>query len=207
MIWVGLSVLIWGGLHSLLATHKAKELARAWWGEKSQRYYRLLYNLWAGLSFLPILLIAFLVPDRGLYTAPMPWFAMMVAGEILAMIALVVGFRQTDGWEFLGLRQLMGNSAGEHRDGPVEVVKGRLVTSGLYRYVRHPLYTAGLVFIWLLPLMTVNVLAINIAMTIYVVVGAHYEEKKLRLEFGQEYERYSAITPMFIPFNKRNKVR
>jgi len=196
MLWLVLSVLLWGLLHSLLASLKVKELARQVFGLGVNRFYRLAYNVFAGVSFLPVLAVMFLVSDRSLYIVPLPWSLFLVAGELLAVAALVVGFLQTDAWEFLGLRQL-GES-----DRP-----SKLTTSGLKHYVRHPLYSAGLAFIWLMPLMTVNVLAINMALTVYVIIGAYLEERKLRREFGQDYADYMAATPMFIPFLKGNKSR
>jgi protein-S-isoprenylcysteine O-methyltransferase Ste14 len=120
----------------------------------------------------------------------------MALGELLTVTALVIGFLQTDAWEFLGLRQLGGSD--KH---------SKMTASGLYHHVRHPLYSAGLVFIWLMPLMTANVLAINIALTVYVITGAYFEERKLQREFGQDYANYMAVTPMFIPFLKGNKSR
>jgi protein-S-isoprenylcysteine O-methyltransferase Ste14 len=206
MFWLIFSVLLWGALHSLLASLKAKEMILRWSGGALGRYYRLAYNLLAGLSFLPVLVIAAVTPDRRLYSLQLPWSALMVFGEILAVIALLVGFRQTDTWEFLGLRQLKDIGPDRQPGGPVETARGTLVKSGLYRYVRHPLYSAGMAFIWLIPLMTVNVLAINIAVTVYVVFGAYFEERKLRQEFGQEYTDYAAKTPMFVPFLKGNKM-
>lgn len=205
MFWIIFYVLMWGFFHSLLASLKAKEMVLYWFGEYMARFYRLAYNLLAGLSFLPVLVIAAVTPDRRLYIVPLPWSALMGFGEILAVVALVVGFRQTDAWELLGLRQFTGAASSSKSDGFVETHQGHLVKSGLYRYVRHPLYSAGMVFIWLLPVMTTNVLAINIALTVYVVVGAYFEECKLRREFGREYTDYTAVTPMFIPFLKGNK--
>jgi protein-S-isoprenylcysteine O-methyltransferase Ste14 len=196
MLWIVLSVLLWGLVHSLLATHKSKEFARRVLGAGLERFYRLAYNVFAVVSFLPVLVVMFLVPDRTLYLVPLPWSLFMVGGELLAVAALFSSFRQTDIWDFIGLRQL-GES-----DKP-----SKLTTSGLYKYVRHPLYSAGMAFIWLLPLMTVNILMVNIAMTVYVIIGASFEERKLRRAFGQEYIDYSAVTPMFIPFLKGNKSR
>jgi protein-S-isoprenylcysteine O-methyltransferase Ste14 len=195
MLWLVITVLLWGLLHSLFASHKAKELARQVVGPRLHRFYRLAYNVFAGLSFLPVLAVMFLVPDHTLYLVPLPWAIFLVAGELLAVAWLVIGFRQTDAWEFIGLRQL-GES-----DKP-----SNLTTSGLYRYVRHPLYSAGLAFIWLMPLMTVNILTINISLTVYVIAGAYFEERRLRDEFGQDYADYMATTPMFFPFLKGNKI-
>jgi protein-S-isoprenylcysteine O-methyltransferase Ste14 len=75
-----------------------------------------------------------------------------------------------------------------------------MVTGGFYKYARHPLYTAGLIFIWLLPSMTCNLLALNIGLTVYLFVGAYFEERKLLLEFGEAYAEYRRRTPMFVPF-------
>ncbi len=205
MFWLILSVFLWGILHSLLASVKAKEIVRRLLGLYRARYYRLAYNLLAGLSFLPVLLIAAVIPDRRLYAVPLPWSVIMGLGEFLAVIMLLLAFRQTDIWEFLGLRQLMSAASGSPSESPLEAQNGRLVTSGLYLYIRHPLYLAGLIFIWLLPVMTVNILVINLALSVYIVVGAYFEERKLRREFGQEYTDYAAVTPMFIPFLKGNK--
>ena len=194
MIWLILAVLLWGILHSALASLKAKDLARGWIGTRLMRFYRLLYNFLAVLTFIPILGLAAVTPDRKLYLVPFPWSGLMVIGEILAVVTLMVGFLQTDAMDFIGVRQLEASKR-----------SARLTTSGLYHYVRHPLYSAGLAFIWLLPYMTANVLAINIGLTIYVLGGAFFEERKLRREFGQQYANYATVTPMFVPFLKGNK--
>jgi protein-S-isoprenylcysteine O-methyltransferase Ste14 len=65
--------------------------------------------------------------------------------------------------------------------------------------VRHPQYTGGLVFIWLFPIMTCNVLALNIGLTIYIIIGAIFDERKLVQEFGEAYIQYCHHTPMLIP--------
>lgn len=207
MFWLLASILLWGVLHSLLASLRAKSLACRWFGERFARFYRLFYNLFAVLSFLPVLAAAALTPDRVLYLVPLPWSGLMVFGQLLAVVLLLVGFLQTDVWEFLGIRQLNTPAGCEPVNAPLETQQGELVTTGLYRYVRHPLYTAGLAFIWLMPLMTVNLLVINLGLTIYIVVGTFFEERKLRRQFGQAYANYAAVTPMFLPFLKGNKAR
>ena len=95
---------------------------------------------------------------------------------------------QTDVLSFVGLRQLI---EGEE--------KSDLVTSGLYRFVRHPLYTFSLLILWLSPSMTVNSFIVYAALTIYILIGTVFEERKLLREFGEEYANYKSITPMLIP--------
>jgi len=191
MVWLFLSVLLWGSVHSLLASLKAKELFQGWFGTKIMRFYRLVYNAFAGLSFLPVMALLVLTKSRTLYVVPLPWSVLMILGEILAVAGLVIGFLQTDAWEFLGLRQL-GESAGP----------SQLKTKGLYHLVRHPLYATGLAVIWLFPIMTYNFLAMNVGLTFYIFIGAFFEERKLRREFGLKYIDYEALTPMLVPFIK-----
>ncbi len=74
-----------------------------------------------------------------------------------------------------------------------------MVVHGLYRWVRHPLYTAGLLFIWLTPVMSINLLALNIGLSVYLVVGAIFEERKLLQAFGPAYAEYQQRTPMLVP--------
>jgi protein-S-isoprenylcysteine O-methyltransferase Ste14 len=196
-VWLIFSILVWGFLHSIFASQQFKAFTRRLLGPGVERVYRLGYNLFAGLSLVAVLALAALTVDNNLYNVPLPWSALMIAGEFLAGMALAVGFLQSHPFEFLGL-SLLGS--------PIEET-GRLTTTGLYRYLRHPLYTAGLLLIWLVPRMTVNLLVMDLALTAYIFIGANLEERKLRREFGQEYDDYTAVTPMFVPFLKGNKSR
>jgi len=193
IFWLVFYIVIWGIVHSFLASLQVKVFICRIFGPAIMRVYRLAYNAFAVFTFLPVLVIAGLAPDRRLYTVPLPWSGLMVLGELLAVVVLLVGIVQTGALEFVGIEQLIG--AGEK--APV-----KLVTNGLYRYVRHPLYSAGMVFIWLAPLMTVNLLTINIAASLYLIIGAVFEERKLQRQYGQAYADYKAVTPMFIPFLK-----
>ncbi|HSF82127.1 MAG TPA: isoprenylcysteine carboxylmethyltransferase family protein, partial [Anaerolineales bacterium] len=145
---------------------------------------------------LPVLALPALLPDRELYRLPAPWLYLTLTGQALAALALAIGLLQTGVWAFLGLRQLFQPAV---EDPPVLVVRG------LYSWVRHPLYTAGLLLIWLLPVMTTNLLALNLGLTLYIVVGAVFEERKLLREFGQAYLDYQRRVPMIVPFLGRGK--
>jgi len=181
---------VWGGIHSLLASQAAKDLARRWFGDMAERGYRLGYNLFSILSFLPVLMLVVVLPDRMLYSIPFPWLVLTLAIQAAALLALLIGVRQTGLSSFLGFGQLLERRA----EG-----QAAMIVDGLYRWVRHPLYTAGLVFIWLLPVMTLNILALNIGSSAYLVIGALFEERRLVREFGQAYITYRQQTPMLIP--------
>lgn len=181
---------LWGLVHSWLAATRPKTLAKRWFGQAAERGYRLAYNLFAGITLLPVLALAALLPDRQLYQLPSPWLWAALTVQGLALIALAIGLWQTGVWRFLGVEQLFQ---------PCSNDEAKLVVHGLYRWVRHPLYTAGLAFIWFSPLMTVNLLVLNIGLTGYILIGAWFEERKLRREFGEAYAEYQRRTPMLIP--------
>lgn len=185
-----LVVLVYGLVHSLLASLWFKDLICRWMGSSADRWYRLVFNLLAGLTFLPVVAVPALLPDQSLYAIHFPWVLITSMGQLLAVYALLIGLRQTGVWQFLGLRQMVTSEKAD----PPEFVGG-----GLYRHVRHPLYTAGLVFIWLTPLMTLNILALNLGLTGYLIIGAKFEERKLEREFGEVYLSYREKTPMLIP--------
>jgi protein-S-isoprenylcysteine O-methyltransferase Ste14 len=185
-----LAVLIYGFFHSLLASLWVKRRARLWFGPETERWYRLAYNALAVISLVPILAMTALLPDRMLYAIPSPWALIPLSIQGLALIAVIVGVWQTGLLSFFGLQQFLHPS---RSNPPVMVV------SGLYRWVRHPQYSAGLVFIWLTPVMTLNILAMNLGLTIYLLVGALLDERKLIKEYGIDYEEYMARTPMLIP--------
>jgi protein-S-isoprenylcysteine O-methyltransferase Ste14 len=186
---ITLAVAVWGLVHSLLASLLAKDTFRAWLGKGFMRVYRLAYNGFSVISFAPVLWLAATLPNAPLYQIPAPWSYVMLAGQALSALMLVVGVLQTDTLSFVGLRQLF-----EEKEKP-----SSLVTRGLYRTMRHPLYTAGLLFLWLSPSVSLNSLTLYIAATLYILVGIYFEERKLLREFGAAYAEYRKSTPMLIP--------
>jgi protein-S-isoprenylcysteine O-methyltransferase Ste14 len=79
--------------------------------------------------------------------------------------------------------------------------KGKLVTTGIYRYVRHPQYlgflliTLGMNVQWL----TILTLALWPVLAIVYYRLAKTEEKDAEEKFGEEYLKYKRTVPMFLP--------
>jgi protein-S-isoprenylcysteine O-methyltransferase Ste14 len=77
----------------------------------------------------------------------------------------------------------------------------RIITSGVYSFVRHPQYLGGLlvhVGVSLLLSAWYSLLsAPTMAMLVYLI--SRKEEEELIKEFGKEYEDYGKEVPMFIP--------
>jgi len=188
MLQLIFAIILWGIIHSITASINFKDFLRQTLGNGFMRFYRLLYNVFSALSFVPILYLMAILPSNKLYLAPPPWNYLMSAGQGISAILLLVTVLQTDTLSFVGLRQLIE-----------EEKQGILVTNGFYRYIRHPLYTFGLLTLWLSPSVTVNSFIVYSLLTIYILVGAFFEERKLIREFGQAYADYQASTPMLIP--------
>ena len=65
--------------------------------------------------------------------------------------------------------------------------------------VRHPLYLFSILMIWSCPDLTTDRLLFNILWTVWIVIGAFFEERDLVAEFGDLYLEYRKRVPMFIP--------
>lgn len=184
-----LSLALWGVVHSLLASHFAKDMVEGYLGKSGMRLYRLGYNMFSVISFVPVLYLVATLEDQPLYRVPAPWSYVMFGVQALSVLLLGIAFLQTDSLSFVGLRQLF--EAEEKPD--------QLVTRGLYKLVRHPLYTFSLFFIWFSPTMSWNSLVFYSGITLYVLVGAYFEERKLLRDFGEAYAGYKRKTPFLIP--------
>jgi protein-S-isoprenylcysteine O-methyltransferase Ste14 len=196
-----LAMAAWAGLHSLLASLTAKARARRLLGQRAaDGVYRLAYNLVSVVTFLPVMVLAALLPDRPVYQFPLWLMAITVPVQLLAALAAGVVLWRVDLPRFLGLRQLSRWLAGEPepRDRP------RLYTGGIYGWVRHPLYSLSLLVIWLAPVMTANVLAFNLGATLYFWIGSIFEERKLVAEFGQAYREHQRRVPRLVPWPPRD---
>ena len=191
VIIILLSVAAYGLIHSVLASLWVKTQARRLFGPAGDRLYRLVYNGIAVITFLPLLALIPALPGRSLYQLHPPWLWIALGIQVLALLALGLSVMQTGAVSFLGLGQLMG---------PPGAGKPRLVVTGLYRFVRHPIYTAALLFLWATPLMNTNLLAFYAGLTLYIIIGARHEEYRLVREFGDDYREYRRRTPMLIPF-------
>lgn len=77
-----------------------------------------------------------------------------------------------------------------------------LVTTGIYRYIRHPLYVSLIllgtgIFFKNITWITFACACINIAA---ITATAKTEEREMLQKFGDEYARYMKKTKMFVPF-------
>jgi protein-S-isoprenylcysteine O-methyltransferase Ste14 len=189
------SFAVYSVLHSFLASRPVKAWAEKRFGESVvSRTYRLFFNLVGVVTLFPVYALVVLLPDRPLYTIPSSLQPIFVIGQGIGIVILAAALGLTGALDFAGVQQLAGRQQKPH-----------LVTEGIYRYIRHPLYTGSMLVLWLMPSMSLNWFAFTLGISLYFVIGARYEERKLEAFFGRQYTEYKAKTPAFIP-QLRNKL-
>ena len=115
---------------------------------------------------------------------------------VVTAVLLVTGFGVL-GLSFLAL----GKSLTAH---PIPARRGVLVTDGLYRYVRHPIYAAVLAIGAAMTLLggLIPHAFFYIALIVLLNYKASFEEQLLRARY-LEYASYAAKTGRFLPKLKR----
>ena len=193
-------LIAFGVIHSWLASHQAKQLAQRLIGVNvATATYRLVFNVLAVVTILPAFYLVFRLPDRELYRFPPPWDSVALGLQVLAALGLVYSVYQMDAWFFLGLRQLgEPPQLGVHHSID-STSTPQLVTKGLHRFVRHPLYTTSLIVLYLASPMSLNWLSFALSCNVYFFVGSIFEERKLVREFGNAYRAYQQRVPRLLP--------
>lgn len=127
-------------------------------------------------------------PSPSFLDRPLPAALLTLAGLLLVGLGLVVRVLAR-GWK-------------------AENSRGRLVTSGLYAYVRHPLYAAS----FSIGLGLCLILGDPVVLVVYLLLfgGVHGlviqgEERWMARHWGEEYRRYAARVPRFLPRPRRRK--
>jgi len=197
--WILLAGAIFGPIHSLLATIEIKAKVESWLGEAGKKYYRFFYVVVASLTTLAYASLVVIFPDKLIYKIPFPYVILTSLLEIGAIVGASRCVLDSRPMSFIGVDVLLNPKL----SAPDE----KLVTSGFYRLMRHPIYTFSLVALWLSPIMTWNLLALFLGITAYMLIGSWFEEQKLLRQFGEAYAEYQKKTPAFIPnifkFSKR----
>ena len=158
------------------------------------RSYRLLYNAVAVVTFIPVVAYAWVVRTEPLFVWEGGLRVVQLAVLATALPFFVLGFRRYDLGQIVGLSQLRGDASGKGIASG-----GRLDTAGVLGVVRHPLYFATGLVIWVRPL-DVSAIIVNAILTVYLVVGTLLEERRLVEEFGEAYRDYQRNVPMLVPY-------
>jgi len=188
VMWV-----LWCTLHSLLIARTTTGWLREKLGQ-IYAYYRLFYVLVSIITLIPILYWQMTLPRSIIFVGQGCWYIpqFLLAGYGLTFMA--GGFAIYDLRFMLGIRQIKEHWQGQPEKQP------DFECQGILEYVRHPWYTAGLALLWTFTPVTDVDLIGRIILSIYLVVGAFLEEKKLLLDFGDYYKWYRRTVPMYFPW-------
>ena len=75
----------------------------------------------------------------------------------------------------------------------------RLRSTRLFNWIRHPIYLGLLIVFWVAPTMTLGHAILAFGLTVYLLIGLHYEERDLEKAFGEEYRQFRKRVPALFP--------
>ncbi len=189
----------------------AQEPFKAWLSHYAGRffvihYWRIIYNTlsFAGLYFIVSSLHWLHNPDNDRWLLDYPdwlWLALLVV-HLCTIGVIYLAFIQSDYLEFLGLRQawhgLMVLLGRRVTLDPQLFGTQRLVVSGIYAWLRHPMLAGGLGFL-LSSAPTLNNLSYTCMYATYMFIGGYYEERRLLRIFGARYRAYQRQVGAYFP--------
>lgn len=178
-----LATLLFALLHSLMAMQRLKRHCYA--RNISSQHYRLFYVASAILLTGAWLMFIDTLPDAPLYQLRGAARIIAVTLQGIALVIIWLSFRPIDLAVFLGLRPFPNGNEPFHE-------------SGIYRYLRHPMYSGVILLLAVAPQQSVNHMTVAVAVTVYLIIGSRFEEQRL-LAAHPAYADYRRRVPAFIP--------
>jgi len=183
VVWIWLTGLAFAILHSIFATQRSKNIfSRLGMNPKT---YRLIYTVIA--AALTTLWLGFIhqLPDTALYHIHGWAKGLMMGIQLIALGMVVLSLRVIDTSAFLGFStNVRGLDA--------------FVEHGIYRHVRHPMYSGVMLALLASPMQTVNSLNLFIVIALYFIMGSKLEERRMLIMHPQ-YAEYQRRVPAFVP--------
>jgi protein-S-isoprenylcysteine O-methyltransferase Ste14 len=143
-----------------------------------------------------ILLLFLLVVDQW-FIDPFSWHQIIAWTLLFACLVPL----------FFGVRTLRRHGEPtEERPGDPSLLAfektSALVTSGIYAYIRHPLYSSLLLLAWGIFFKAPSLpgVALVVVATTFLIATAEADEQECLRYFGDEYQAYTRKTKRFIPF-------
>ncbi|MCW8952396.1 MAG: isoprenylcysteine carboxylmethyltransferase family protein [Rhodospirillales bacterium] len=189
-----LAWITFGAGHSFLAgqtgTQGLRNLLGAW--------YRFSYNTLAIIHIAAVAAFGWWLFDGGAPFDRPGWLIPMMTGAVFVGIAVfLAGLANYDGKRLLGFLQIGAGKTGQpaQDDEPLNF-------NGINRYIRHPLYAGGFLILWGRATDEFG-LATAVWGSLYLLIGARMEERRLIRMFGGEYVDYRRRVPAYIPWRGR----
>jgi methanethiol S-methyltransferase len=188
---------IWGaycGIHSTLISIPVTNWLKGFLAGR-YRFYRLIFNSLSAITLVPVIMFSHSAryQSQPLFRWNGQWRLIRFAVIGLGVTLAVAGARHYSMLQFLGIDQIRKKSG-----RGAMTSSGNFDESGILGWVRHPWYVAVFLLIWMEDL-NAAAITVNVVLSAYLVVGTLLEERKLGVEFGEEYRRYQERVSMFIP--------
>lgn len=187
ILWV-----VWCTLHSILINLTVTEWLRKKF-PNGFRFYRIAFNIIAVITLVPVLLYASSTKGATIIAWEGWWRSAPILLGVIALFLFIAGAQRYDFLQLLGLRQIK-----DEKTCSVLTDDCTLDTSGVLSIIRHPWYTGGILIVWARPLDLAAILT-NLIINVYFVVGAILEERKLMVQFGEQYKDYQERVSMLFP--------
>ncbi len=186
----------WCFLHSFLISKGFTAWLKRILGRR-YGYSRLVYTFFSLVSLVPVIAYQLWLAETVIFSWPWPWSLLKYAMYGAALLLFYGGLRVYDVQYMLGLRQVLQLRRGEE---PADVPFSR---EGILNRVRHPWYSGAIIFVLAFGDVTDVSVVVKTVLSVYVVIGALLEERKLAGKYGESYRAYRREVPMFIPWKKR----
>jgi methanethiol S-methyltransferase len=121
-------------------------------------------------------------------------FAYAAAWAVLAKASYDAGAEVQSG--ALGWLSLLLNIRPVFPDMPV---------TGLFRFIRQPIYVGFILTLWTVPVWTPNQLVLAISFTAYCLLAPLLKERRFAELYGQRFATYRASVPYAVPRIMRSK--
>jgi protein-S-isoprenylcysteine O-methyltransferase Ste14 len=163
--------------HSLFARTGLKERVA---NLVSPELERSVYVWIASLAFVVVCVAWRPVPGELWAVSGMSALA-LTGAQVAGMLISIVGASRVGGLTLAGIPQGTGT--------PPRIPE--LSRSGLYAWVRHPIYLGWVLMVWPTPIMTGTRLAFAAISTAYLIAAIPFEERDLHRSFGPAYADYA----------------
>ncbi|MBY8972873.1 MULTISPECIES: methanethiol S-methyltransferase [Pseudomonas] len=190
----GLLMILFAAQHSLMARRSFKNTMTTLIPPVAERStYVLLSSLVLGLMFWLWQPIPYTV-----WEVEAAWAKALLSGVFwLGWGMVLLATFLISHFELFGLKQAVDH----WRNTPQKAAIFK--TPLFYRVVRHPMYLGFLIAFWATPHMTAGHLLFALGMSVYLFVGARFEERDLVQLFGERYRRYRREVGMIVPRLKK----
>ncbi len=187
-VWIILASTLFGLQHSGVSSLKVKGLIIDRWGKKG---YAGIFNFTSVLTLM--IAVQSMQFGNWLYFLTEPTFIqplLIVIGVLFGTAGIYVAYRAA--------KVISVSTVADMRTDR----KPELITAGIYSQVRHPLYLATILIFGAMALIYPFpvVIVFALSMIVYTMIGAYFEERKLVLQYADEYNEYKKQAGFILPW-------